>query len=114
MTKENLVTAPVGTDLKGAQKILMQHKIEKLPEVDIRKYIDWTNGDFVFSDDRLEDVMNKLVLWYDCDVVYADEELKEIRLSGDMKRYGEVEEFLHFLKISTGAHFSVKNKTIAG
>ena len=81
-------------------------------EVDIRKYIDWTNGDFVFSDDRLEDVMNKLVLWYDCDVVYADEELKEIRLSGDMKRYGEVEEFLHFLKISTGAHFSVKNKTI--
>ena len=44
-------------------------------------------------------------------MVYADEELKEIRLSGDMKRYGEVEEFLHFLKISTGAHFSVKNKT---
>ena len=81
-------------------------------EVDIRKYIDWTNGDFVFSDDRLEDVMNKLALWYDCDVVYADAELKEIRLSGDMKRYGEVEEFLHFLKISTGARFSVKNKTI--
>ena len=66
-------------------------------EVDVRKYIDWKNGDFVFSDDRLEDVMNKLALWYDCDVVYADAELKEIRLSGDMKRYGEVEEFLHFL-----------------
>ena len=45
-------------------------------------------------------------------VVYADEELKEIRLSGDMKRYGEVEEFLHFLEISTGTRFSVKNKTI--
>ncbi len=34
MTKENLVTAPVGTDLAAAQKILMQHKIEKLPIVD--------------------------------------------------------------------------------
>ncbi len=34
MTKENLVTAPVGTDLNGAQKILMKHKIEKLPLVD--------------------------------------------------------------------------------
>lgn len=34
MTKENLVTAPVGTDLEGAQKILMKHKIEKLPLVD--------------------------------------------------------------------------------
>ena len=81
-------------------------------EVDVRKYIDWKNGDFVFSDDRLEDVMNKLALWYDCDVVYSDEKLKEIRLCGDMKRYGEVVEFLHFLEISTGAHFNVKNKTI--
>ena len=34
MTKENLVTAPVDTDLEGAQKILMKHKIEKLPLVD--------------------------------------------------------------------------------
>ncbi|MCI7349827.1 MAG: IMP dehydrogenase [Ruminococcus sp.] len=34
MTKENLVTAPVGTTLEEAQKILMQHKIEKLPLVD--------------------------------------------------------------------------------
>lgn len=34
MTKENLVTAPVGTDLNGAKKILMSHKIEKLPIVD--------------------------------------------------------------------------------
>ncbi|MDE5741212.1 MAG: IMP dehydrogenase [Oscillospiraceae bacterium] len=34
MTRDNLVTAPVGTDLQGAQQILMQHKIEKLPIVD--------------------------------------------------------------------------------
>ena len=34
MTHENLVTAPVGTNLESAQKILMSHKIEKLPIVD--------------------------------------------------------------------------------
>lgn len=34
MTKENLVTAEVGTTLEQAQKILMKHKIEKLPLVD--------------------------------------------------------------------------------
>lgn len=34
MTKENLVTAPVGTTLPQAQEILRQHKIEKLPLVD--------------------------------------------------------------------------------
>jgi IMP dehydrogenase len=34
MTKENLVTAPVGTTLDEAEKILQQHKIEKLPLID--------------------------------------------------------------------------------
>ncbi|MGO0058461.1 IMP dehydrogenase [Brevibacillus fluminis] len=34
MTKENLVTAPVGTTLQQAEAILQQHKIEKLPLVD--------------------------------------------------------------------------------
>ncbi|MGE8082074.1 inosine 5'-monophosphate dehydrogenase [Peribacillus loiseleuriae] len=34
MTVENLVTAPVGTDLKQAENILQKHKIEKLPLVD--------------------------------------------------------------------------------
>lgn len=34
MTKEHLVTAPVGTSLKDAESILQKHKIEKLPLVD--------------------------------------------------------------------------------
>lgn len=33
MTKENLVLAPEGTDLKKAEKILRQYKVEKLPVV---------------------------------------------------------------------------------
>ncbi|MCP9328772.1 IMP dehydrogenase [Liquorilactobacillus satsumensis] len=34
MTKDHLVTAPVGTSLKKAEAILQKHKIEKLPVVD--------------------------------------------------------------------------------
>lgn len=34
MTKDHLVTAPVGTTLEQAQEILRQHRIEKLPIVD--------------------------------------------------------------------------------
>lgn len=39
MTKENLVTAPLGTTLDDAQKILHRHRIEKLPVVDKRGII---------------------------------------------------------------------------
>ncbi len=34
MTKENLITAPVGTTLEDAKEILKHHKVEKLPIVD--------------------------------------------------------------------------------
>lgn len=37
MTSENLITAPVGTDLQKAKGILQYHKIEKLPVVDAHR-----------------------------------------------------------------------------
>lgn len=39
MTKNPLITAPIGTDLVQAQEILRQHKIEKLPIVDDNGYL---------------------------------------------------------------------------
>ncbi|WP_025683471.1 IMP dehydrogenase [Paenibacillus maysiensis] len=39
MTKEKLVTAPVGTTLQEAEVILQKHKIEKLPLVDDENYL---------------------------------------------------------------------------
>lgn len=39
MTKEELVTAPVGTTLQEAEVILQKHKIEKLPLVDDENYL---------------------------------------------------------------------------
>jgi IMP dehydrogenase len=39
MTRENLITAPEGTDLQKAKKILSQYKIEKLPVVDKRGFL---------------------------------------------------------------------------
>ncbi|MCL1862610.1 MAG: IMP dehydrogenase [Defluviitaleaceae bacterium] len=39
MTKDNIITAPVGTTLEEAKKILTRHKVEKLPIVDENGYL---------------------------------------------------------------------------
>ena len=47
MTKDNLVTAPLGTTLEQAEHILQKHKIEKLPVVDKHGVL---NGLITFKD----------------------------------------------------------------
>jgi len=47
MTKENLVTAPVGTTMEQAKRLLEKHKIEKLPVVDRQGVL---NGLITFKD----------------------------------------------------------------
>lgn len=49
MTKDDLVTVPVGTTLDEAVRILQQHKIEKLPVVDDEGYL---KGLITFKDIR--------------------------------------------------------------
>jgi IMP dehydrogenase len=39
MTRENLITAPIGTTLEEAKALLSKHRIEKLPLVDERGYL---------------------------------------------------------------------------
>lgn len=39
MTKDKIITAPEGTDLKQAELILQQYKIEKLPVIDKDNYL---------------------------------------------------------------------------
>ena len=44
MTKENLITAPIGTTLEKAEIILQKYKIEKLPVVDKNKKLKGLNN----------------------------------------------------------------------
>lgn len=39
MTRESLITAPVGTSLAAAERVLHEHKIEKLPVVDDKGFL---------------------------------------------------------------------------
>ena len=41
-----------------------------------------------------------------------EEGVKEVRLSADIKRYRRVDELLHFLELSTGVRFEIKDKVI--
>lgn len=80
--------------------------------VDVLPYVAWRTGDFVFKNESLGSIMEKLARWYDLEVFYQNGDLREVRLSGNLKRYKDVRElFRSFEKISE-ARFSVNGRTV--
>ena len=82
-------------------------------DVDVLAYVSWKNGDFIFRNESLNSIMDKLSRWYGLEVLYQDAGLQVVRLSGNLKRYKDVRElFVSFEKISD-ARFKVQgNKVI--
>ena len=80
--------------------------------VDVSSYVAWKDGNFVFDNKSLEYIMNRLSLWYDVEVHYSDEGVKGVKLSGDMKRYKNIQELLYFFERISDVRFVIKGKKI--
>lgn len=81
-------------------------------EVDLAPYIAWTCGDFVFDNQRLEDIMHTLSLWYDIEVFYQNTSVKDLHFTGYVKRYQEIDQILKALSQSVGVKFERQDKTL--
>lgn len=101
--------------LKPNQKGVFDQASGKITveDVDVLAYVSWKNGDFIFRNESLNSIMDKLSRWYGLEVLYQDARLQNVRLSGNLKRYKDVRElFVSFEKISD-ARFKVQgNKVI--
>lgn len=84
----------------------------KIERVDVYAYIAWKEGSFVFEDERLEEIMEKLARWYDVEVFYAREEAREECLSGDMMRYKDIRSLLYYFERISDVRFEIKGKSI--
>lgn len=81
-------------------------------EVDVRLYTSWKDGYYMFERERLDDIMNTLARWYNMNVLFGDEALREVRYSGRVKRYENIQEFLDALKLTHDVDFKIKERTV--
>ncbi|WP_294141890.1 FecR domain-containing protein [uncultured Sanguibacteroides sp.] len=89
-----------------------QHSVTVEKVDDMASYVAWKDGNFVFNNESLENIMNKLALWYDVDVLYANDKVRKVRLSGDMVRYKDIQNLLYFFEQISDVKFEIKGKTI--
>jgi len=81
-------------------------------KVDTRLYTAWRNGRFVFCEESLEDIMRRLSRIYDIEVFYMHKEVKNLKFSGDLSRYKDIEKIFEMLEVTKKVKFSKKNNTV--
>lgn len=116
-----LIEGSVGIQGKGPEYLMRPSQLaeygkdgvmKQIREVDVRPYIAWREGLFLFEDQGLEEIMNTLSLWYDVDVFYASEEVKSYHFTGYMQRYEQIDRILSAISKMVGVHFKINGKTI--
>ena len=75
-------------------------------------YTAWHEGWFYFNDESLEQVLTMIGRWYDVDFVFAKENLKEIAVTGKLKRFENLSVILKMLERTTGTELMLKNRIV--
>ena len=86
--------------------------VSDVREVNLREYVGWRSGLYVFSHLTLEELMRVVERNYDVTVFFANEECKQLVFSGDLQKYETVEHFLRFIETGGDVRFVVKERTI--
>lgn len=80
--------------------------------VDTELYTAWRMGRYIFMNEKVEDILKQLTRWYDIEVFYRNEEAKSVMISGDVRRYDNINILLEAMEISGGVHFELNGKTL--
>lgn len=84
----------------------------KKQKVNVRPYIAWKEGRFVFRKQRLEDIMRTVERWYDVGVSYGDEGIRDITFSGNIERYENFGKIVEMLEVTGMVEFQVEGNQI--
>ena len=80
--------------------------------VDTRLYTAWHTGHYIFQEQTIETILQKLSRWYDIEVKYADEDVKTMLFSGNIRKYDTIDHFLKALELTYSIDFQIDGRTI--
>lgn len=123
MVETTLIEGNVGLRRKGNdQEVHLKPSEQGLYQVDkasievqkvnVYDFIAWKNGEFVFNDETIEEIMKRLSVWYDIDVTYEDSSVKGRKFTGVMQRYSTIDKILYYIQETATIKFSANDNEI--
>ncbi len=87
-------------------------KSELRKNVNTDIYTAWKRGFFMFEDERLDDIIVSLSRWYNMEVFFEDKECRDLKFTGEFRRYDDFSYILKFLKLTKKVDVRVKGTAV--
>ncbi len=81
-------------------------------KVNVELYVAWTKGEFIFYNERLEDIMEVLTRWYEADILFENSNVKELKFSGKFNRYEDIQQILEIIEATEKIEIDINKNTI--
>jgi len=78
-------------------------------EVDVAKYIAWRDGNLIFRDDSMEDVVKRLSRWFNVEITINDPEIKNYIYKATFRNENLVQ-VLNLLKLSAPIDYRITDR----
>jgi transmembrane sensor len=96
----------------GQQSVLNTKNGLKVRQANLETVMAWKNGDFIFKDESLENIMMQITRWYDVEVVYEDLDPKSVVLGGWVSRSKNLSAVLKIIESIAKVHFKVEGRRV--
>lgn len=74
--------------------------------------IAWKNGLFVFDNENIETIMQRLSRWYNIDMEFVDLLTDDYHFTGSIRRYENISKILDMLEMTTKLEFMIEGRKI--
>lgn len=109
---ENLPMKNFAVTMKPGEQIVNDGGNLKVDIVDTNYAVAWKQGHFLFDNESIDSIMEKLARWYDVQVTYEDPSLKQETAVANISRALNLSNVLNVLAETGRIRFKVEGKTV--
>jgi ferric-dicitrate binding protein FerR (iron transport regulator) len=118
-TSTTLATGKVQIN-KGEQQVLLQPGEQAcstdtgfiVHTVDVREFISWKDGLFIFNNMSLEQIMRQMERWYGLSVTFLNPEVKKYTFTGMINKHLVPEETFSVIQKTVNVQFTISGKQV--
>ena len=98
--------------LAPGQQLAVEESGVKVRRVNVKDYVCWREGTYIFKGERLEDIAKTMNRWYGKDVVFLEESIKDKLFTGILDKGVGIEVFMRQLSETSGIKFVVSGNQL--